>query len=403
MAKRIWVCGLAALLSAGCRSPWQREDPFRGRTADVQQQQPQADQGVVRSSYEETSDVGASIMELEGEPAGSAWQSTVEMLKPKNVAAGVKKAVGLGPDEAYAHQVYEEGQTLFRQSKYDEAARRFKKAAARWPDSLLEEDALFMLGECYFFSDRYPKASDAYGNLLKKYENSRHLDKAVSRQFAIGRYWDELAQSKSALVPNFTDKTRPHFDARGNAAAVYKSITLNDPTGPLADDATMAVANSYFARGRWEDAGYHYDLLRKNYPQSEHQPEAHVLCIRSKLRSYQGTEYDGKPIQEAEQLIEQALAQFPTELVGERERLLEARRAVRFEKAQRDWQLAEYYHKGKYHRAARFYYAAVIKDYPDTPFAEIAQQRMQETEHLPPEPPNHFRWLANLFPESRKL
>ncbi len=57
---------------------------------------------------------------------------------------------------------------------FAEAATQFKDAAERWPDSALEEDAMFMSGEGYFFADRYPKANEAWEKLLKKYPNSKH-------------------------------------------------------------------------------------------------------------------------------------------------------------------------------------------------------------------------------------
>ena len=108
-------------------------------------------------------------------------------LAPENVWKSVKKATGNGPDENVARSSFKEGQDLFLQKKYAEAAEKFKTAADRWPDTPLEEDALFMLGESQFFSDQYPKAHDTYSMLLKKHNNSRHLDIAVQREFAIGR------------------------------------------------------------------------------------------------------------------------------------------------------------------------------------------------------------------------
>ena len=94
----------------------------------------------------------------------------------------------------------------------------------------------------------------------------------------------------------------------------YENIRLNDPTGPLADDAIMATANSYFRRGRYNDADYQYDLLRKEYPRSDHQFNAHMLGLQCKLRKYQGPDYDGTPLEEAEQLVKQQRTQFAGEL-----------------------------------------------------------------------------------------
>ncbi len=310
-----------------------------------------------------------------------------------------QRLTGKGPSEEVARQMFAEADELFRQGNYKKALSLYRKAASQWPDSPIEEDALLMQAECYFFLDQYPKANDLYENLLEEYENTRHLDIVMRRLFAIGRYWEQLQQEKPrwALVPNALDRTRPLFDTTGNALAAYESVRLHDPTGPLADDSIMATANIYFLRGRYEDADYYYTLLREQYPQSEHQAMAHVLGLRAKLRRYEGPQYDGTVLDEAEELIQTMLIQFPDQLAEERDRLLVAQQAVRAQKAEREWKMAEYYAKTKHYGAARYYYRLVVNEYPDTRFAELAQQRMVEFADKPDEPPQQFEWLVNLF------
>jgi outer membrane protein assembly factor BamD (BamD/ComL family) len=252
-----------------------------------------------------------------------------------------QKLTGTAPNKAIALQAKQDGETLFRQKKYDEAAAKFKTAGKRWPDSDLQEDALFMEAESYFFADRYSDACDTYVNLMKKFENSRYLDKIVPRQFAIARYWEQhdRVDHHYVVTPNFTDKTRPYFDTRGNALAAYETVHLNDPTGPLADDSLMAKANSHFLNNEFEDADTYYTMLRESYPQSEHQASAHLLNLRSKMRKYQGPNYDGKPLSESKELIQQISTQFPGELTEEKTKLHEAERAIRAQLAQRDFDL----------------------------------------------------------------
>ena len=97
---------------------------------------------------------------------------------------------------------------------------------------------------------------------------------------------------------------------------------MNDPTGPRADDAIMATANIYFRQGKYEDADYHYSLLRREYPRSEFQFEAHLLGLQSKMRKYQGADYDGTPLEEAKDLVKQLHVQFAGQLKPEeKERL----------------------------------------------------------------------------------
>lgn len=327
------------------------------------------------------------------DPDAPAWQRTT-----KKVKRFTQKLVGMEPNEPIAKQAYAEGEALFRQRKFDEAAAKFKYASKRWPDSELEEDALYMLAESYFFADRYSNACDTYVNLMKKYENSRYLDQVVPRQFAIARYWEQhdRAEHHWVVTPNFTDKTRPWFDTRGNALAAYETVHLNDPTGPLADDSLMAKANSHFLNNEFDDADTYYTMLRDSYPQSDHQAAAHLLGVRAKMRKYQGAAYDGAPLGEAKELIEQVNTQFPHELAEEKTRLREADRAIRTQLAQRDYEMGEYYAGTRHYRAARHYYNRVIKDYPETRFAQAAEHRLEQYKDRPDNPKNYFKWLTDL-------
>jgi len=318
-------------------------------------------------------------------------------LSPENIYKNMKKAVGYGPNEQIARSAMEEGKRFFREKNYKTAAGKFATAADRWPDSPLEEDALFLKSESEFFSDQYPKAHDTIGGLLKKYPNSRHLDTVVSREFAIGRYWEKLYSSKPAppVVPNVSDGTRPLFDAFGYAIQAYERVRQYDPSGPLADDALMALGNAYFRRGRFEDAAYNYDLLRKEYPNSEHLTNANLLGLQAKMRVYQGSFYDGAPLADAEKIADQTLRQFGDQLGGERERVARARAQIAEEKANRDFIIGKYYENRKYYGAARLYYQSVVKEHPGTQVAAQAKVRLDAIKNEPDEPPNRLSWLTD--------
>ena len=417
------------LLATGCRSgggwnPFARTSPPTAPAASAGQATPRAPQspgqppsdgsGVVQASYETpryvpTSNLTPSDLirnenfeDTTGQKK-TLLETTTENMSPGSITRKFKKLIGRGPNEAFAKAQYEKGGAYFREKKYKEAAKCFKVAADRWPDSILEEDAMYMLAMSYFFDDRYKEASDSFAILIKKYENTAYLIDIVPRQFAIARYWDLAARVDSHWYPNLSNKTRPLVDAAGHAISVYNSVRLNDPTGPHADDACMAIANLHFLRNRFEDAAYHYELVRKEFPQSEWIKEAHVLGIRAKLRSYQGPQYEASPLDDADKLIETTLTQFPPDVLGdERERLLATRQLIRIERAQREFQAGEYYYKIRYYGAARYYYAETIRQFADTPFAKMAEDRINETKDYRPVPYDYFAWLKKVLPETER-
>ena len=354
---------LCLALGSGCatlsmpKMPWAKPDSVAGKEPGAAD-----DSDVISSEYvPPETDLG--------------W----DYFKGENIKKRWKKLVGRGPNEPVARTALAEGDALFRERKYAQAAAKYKVAIDRWPDSVIEEDALWQLAECWFFSDQYPKAEDCYDELVKKYANTRYLDRIAQRQFVIAQYWIALDRRHHLplLVPNLVDRSRPLFDTRGRALKAYDHVRINDPRGPLADDSIMAQANAHFTDRQWLDADYFYGLLRTEYPDSAFLLEAHILGLQAKLRAYQGPGYEGGVLDEAEVLADQILVQFPDQLgTEEQARVAKNRAEIAAQQAQRHWNRAEFYAKGKHYTSARIYYALVARDYPKTQLAQASRQKL---------------------------
>jgi outer membrane protein assembly factor BamD (BamD/ComL family) len=241
--------------------------------------------------------------------------------------------------------------------------------------------------------------------LLKKHPNSKYLDTVESRRFSISEYWTKKVQAEpeSFWAVNAFDKGRPWRDSYGHAIRVWDKIRIDDPTGKLADDATLAAGNAHFARGRYMDADSFYTDLRKTFPSSEHQFRAHLLGVKAKLLAYQGPDYSGDCLDEAEKLIKQIRRQFPQQAAQEREFLVKAFAEVRYKKAEREWAMARYYDRRGEYGAARFYYDLVRNDYHETPFSDQAVARLEQIHGEPAVPPQRLEWLVNLFPQEEDV
>jgi len=319
-------------------------------------------------------DADSEVISSEYVASDPGW----DYFKGDNIKRRWKKLLGRGPNEKVAREALAEADALFRERRYKEAITKYKVAVDRWPDSVIEEDAMWQLAESYFFTDQYPKAEDQYDELVKKYANTKYLDRIAQRQFVIAQYWIAIDQKAHlpVIVPNLADRSRPLFDTRGRALKAFDHVRINDPRGPLADDSIMAAANSHFLDRQWLDADYFYGLLRSEYPDSDFLLQAHLLGLQAKLRAYQGPGYEGGILEEAEILADQVLVQFPDQLGREEEeRLMKTRGEIAAQQALRHWQRAEFYAKGKHYASARIYYAMIAQDYPKTQLAEQARDR----------------------------
>jgi len=313
-----------------------------------------------------------------------------------------QRMTGTEPNDHIARTLFDEALELYRSGQFEDAARRFERAASRAADRILREEALFWAGESWFYADFYPRATRCYQKLLKEFEYTRYLDPVVYREFLIGRYWEQIGLKRPRFLSlQFTDPTRPRFDTLGHALKLYQTIRTHDPTGPLADDALMASANLHFVRKRFADAAAEYDLLRKEYPNSEHLLDAHLLGLHSKLWIYQGPLYDGTPLLESRELTLQTLQLFGEKLGEERQRLLRLEREIEEAIADRDLALGKFYERKRKYAAARFYYESVIAEHPMTEAAEKAKIRLDAIREMPDNPPNYFAWLTTIFPEKR--
>lgn len=288
----------------------------------------------------------------------------------------------------------------FERQDYEQAIKLSKKAAKKFKETSLGEEAQFYLAESYYAQGELGKAQDGYDQLFQDYPSTRYVEPATRRMFAIARTWLEITEpmAKNAIrqvsgekviedktpakrskdptvrvpiLPNFHDKSRPWFDTQGNALKCLKSIWMNDPTGPLADDALMLTATHYQRKQNFVEADRYFEILRDEYPDSPHLEDAFVLGAHVKQMSYQGPYYEGRELKGAQRLKEQSLHLFPASL--ERQQLRTDLQKIYLQEAERAWYEVEYYQKKRKPRAVAIACIQVINEYPDTSYAQDAR------------------------------
>ncbi|HIE98351.1 MAG TPA: outer membrane protein assembly factor BamD, partial [Fuerstia sp.] len=293
---------------------------------------------------------------------------------------------------------------LFDEQKYPEALKRYKAIAKKYPESSAGEEAWFRIGECHFAMQELPAAQDAYDKLFVDYPSTKYVADASRRLFTIAKTWleitDPLGQSqiktvsqeneiegpkpessssdpsaKYGLIPNFFDKTRPIFDTKGRARNALKSIWLNDPTGPLADDALMLTASYYMRRDNYIEADRYFEILREEYPDSPHLEDAFVLGSHVKQMSYRGPFYDGTSLISASNLKERTLQLFPDS--EDRQQIRKDLQRLHLLEAQRAWSRVDFYRRKDNPRAVAIQCMQVITEFPETRYAEMARTEIR--------------------------
>jgi outer membrane protein assembly factor BamD (BamD/ComL family) len=283
---------------------------------------------------------------------------------------------------------------------YAQAIKLGKKTAKKFKESSLGEEAQFYMGESNFALGKYSTAQNDYAQLFEDYPSTRYVEPATRRLFRIARIWLEVAEpvarneirqvsgekvleedeppkpSKDPtlavrILPNFHDRSRPMFDTQGRALECLKSIWMNDPTGPLADDALMLTATYYQRHDNYVEADRYFEILREEYPDSPHLEEAFLLGAHVKQMSYQGPYYEGRELTGARKLKEQSLQLFPAS--HQRQQLRKDLDELYLLEAQRAWSSIEYYQKKGRPRAIAIACIQLISEYPDTSYAKDAR------------------------------
>ncbi len=290
--------------------------------------------------------------------------------------------------------------------EFMKAAKQYAAAARAHPRSAIAQDAKFMEAESYFFADHLGDAEKAYGVLQKEFPNSRHNDRVAARQFSIAQYWIETEKAgASKIMPvNFVDEKRPWFDADGHGIRVLDQIRFDDPTGKLADDATMAAAVEHFRQRNYLEADEFLTDLRETFTDSEHLFNAHMLGIRAKMELYAGPKYSRLVLDEAKTLIDQTRVRFPDKLSDPEvsETLARAAAEVDFKMAERLAVRADFREKRGEYGAARHYHQDLLAEHEKTPFAETSRTRLDKIKDLPALPPTRLAWLTKIFPPGKR-
>lgn len=309
---------------------------------------------------------------------------------------------------------FDQAMSLLKAGEARKGQSALKKVAKKYKESPVAEDALFELAELNYRRGKYAAADDAYGQLVKQFPSTRYMNQVARRKFTIARVWlgfpdqpptrtadagdvhqagfdDDQAAAAAVetpvvkskdptrivpVLPNFHNRSRPVFDTEGRAIATLRTVWIDDPTGPLADDSLMLVASHYLRKEDYIEADRMYSILREQYPRSPHLQKAFELGSHAKLMAYHGPAYDGKKLEDAYKLTESTLRLYPDH--PQKERLEENLRRIDIERARHDWELVQFYQSKRKPASAAIYCQQIIEDHPRTGYADEARKTLAE-------------------------
>jgi outer membrane protein assembly factor BamD (BamD/ComL family) len=168
---------------------------------------------------------------------------------------------------------------------------------------------------------------------------------------------------------------------------IFDEISTQYRDSPLAELALKRKGDHLASVGDHDLAEIEYARMLRDYPQSRYRQYALARTAQSALASFGGIPYDEAALIEAEERYRDYAAQFPAAAAGEGVGLVLD--TIRESKAEKEFQIGQYYEKTDHAASAVFCYRLVLANYADTIAAAKAHERLEligVPVEAPPEP-----------------
>ena len=163
------------------------------------------------------------------------------------------------------------GVCLLQLKQYPKAADAFQQVVTRHPQFEEIQDAYLNLGWCQYtlagsgVEGMYAKAAETFAALLKNYPEGKYIDQATF----------------------FLGDAEYHQGNRKAAAAYYARMVEAYPESSLRADALYALGVTYEELEQYEDAGRIYDLYLKDFSENPLAPEVRMRKAETVLQAGQ--------------------------------------------------------------------------------------------------------------------
>jgi outer membrane protein assembly factor BamD (BamD/ComL family) len=294
------------------------------------------------------------------------------------------------PQDPKADAELEAAKKLFEQGKFAESEKEFTRIAKDRKGTPWGETAQYYLAESQYQRGKYVDAHDNFEKLHATYPATDYRDKLVSREYAIAQLWnlqEDPKAPKDKLLPWYRrfDGGLPIIDVSGYALKALEHVRHNDPTGELADDAAIQIAEYYIRHHDYETAAMYYDQFIVEYTKSPLLQQVQHAAIDARLKGYLGPEYDSSGLEKARELVKKTLETFP-EQQASYEGLYHTLDVINNADAEKTFLTASYYKRIHKVASAEFYFGKIPQRWPGSPWAVKAKVELAQLAKMPRTP-----------------
>lgn len=232
---------------------------------------------------------------------------------------------------------------------------------------LLYPDALLLRAQAQVGLERFDEAYETLSKFLSEFGGMGLTEEALRLEFLIAEAYLSGVKRKFLGV-----KVLPSEDT---ALRILDDISIDYPESRLAEAAIKTKGDYMFREGDHGLAEFEYERMLNEYPNSRYYRYALVRSAESALASHAGIPYDEAALIEAEERYREYQRQFPGS--AERDDVDLVLSGIREQRAEKQFQIGDYYERTDHLRSAVFYYQIVVTDWAGTLAASKAARRLE--------------------------
>ena len=301
----------------------------------------------------------------------------VALLLPESGVAAVvfqpgKKAKFVAPGEeeisGNAAELFQIGQTAEKEGNMKRAIKAYKNLVKRHPKDALAAGALYRAAELQEQTHQYMPAADSFRQLVERYPASPHFEEAIEGQFRIGEIYLNGKKLRLLGIPIASSLDR--------AITIFASVVRTAPYGKYTARAQFDIGLAREKQGVQEAAIEAYQAVVDKFPTEPVAVDAQYQIGYIWFHAARAGTKDMAAADNAKTAFQDFLFHYPNSEKAAQARanleLLERKQTAS------SFQVAKFYDKQKYYRAAVIYYNEVIRQRPGSTESDQAKKRINE-------------------------
>ena len=282
--------------------------------------------------------------------------------KAKYVAPGDEEISG------NAAELFQIGQTAEKEGDTKRAIKAYKSLVKRHPKDALAAGALFRAAELQEQRHDYLRAAESFRQLVEKYPGNPNFDEAIEAQFRIGEIY--LTGKKLRILGI------PVANSLERAVTIFASVVRTAPYGKYTARAQFDIGLAREKQGANDAAIEAYQAVVDKFPNEPIAVDAQYQIGYIWFHAARTGTKDMAAAGNAKTAFQDFLFHYPNS-----EKAAQARdnlNQLEQKQTSSSFEVAKFYDKQKYYRAAVIYYNEVIRQQPGSTESDRAKKRINE-------------------------